>query len=102
MRFLMTFSIPHETFNRLIRDGAAGQTLGRLIEETKPEHIYLTEQDGRRAGVAVYNIPEGETICSVAEPWYLALSAECRFSVAMTPTELAKAGLDELGRKWAH
>ncbi len=101
MRFIMTFSIPHETFNKLVKAGTAGQTLGRLIEETKPEHIYLTEQDGRRAGVAVYNIADGDNICTVAEPWFLALNAECRFSVAMTPAEMAKVGLDELGRKWA-
>jgi len=37
----------------------------------------------------------------VAEPWFLALDAECEFYPAMTPAELAKVGLDELGRKWA-
>jgi hypothetical protein len=78
----------------------AGQTLGRLIEETKPEHIYLTERDGKRAGVAIYNIGENEAFCSIAEPWFLALNAECSFSVAMTPQELAKVGFEELGRTW--
>jgi hypothetical protein len=100
MRFLMTFTVPHNTFNRLVREGVAGQTLGRLIEETKPEHIYLTERNGLRAGVAIYNINENDTFCAVAEPWFLALDAECSFSVAMTPAELAKVGFDELGRTW--
>ena len=48
MRFLMNFKLPHEVFNKLVRDGIAGQKLGRVVEETRPEHIYFCEHDGYR------------------------------------------------------
>jgi hypothetical protein len=101
MRFVMSFKIPHETFNKLLRDGVAGQKLGRIIEETRPEHIYFFERDGQRAGVAVYEIKDNTAFCSVAEPWFLTFNAICEFSPAMTPEDLGKTGLEELTRKWA-
>jgi len=101
MRFLMTFKMPHESFNKLVREGVAGQKLGRVVEETRPEHIFFTEQDGHRAGVAVYEIKEPSSLCAIAEPWFLTFGAECKFSLAMTPDDMKKVGLEELGRKWA-
>jgi len=101
MRFLMNFKLPHDKFNQLVRDGIAGQKLGRIVEETRPEQIYFCEQDGYRSGVAVYEINEIRRLCAIAEPWFLTFSAECKFSPAMTPDDLAKVGLEELGKKWA-
>jgi hypothetical protein len=101
MRFLMHFKLPHEPFNKLVREGLAGQKLGRIVEETRPEHIYFTEQDGQRAGVAIYEIKDVTKLCHIAEPWFLSFSAECKFSLAMTPEDLGKVGLEELGKRWA-
>jgi hypothetical protein len=41
MRMLLNISFPHEPFNTAVRNGTAGQKLGRIIDETKPEAIYL-------------------------------------------------------------
>ena len=101
MRFLMQFKIPHEPFNKLVREGAVSAKLGRIVEETRPEQIYFMEQDGYRSGVAVYEIKDTAKFCTIAEPWFLSLNAECKFSVAMTPEDLGKVGLDELGKRWA-
>jgi hypothetical protein len=38
---------------------------------------------------------------SLAEPWFLGFRADVRLGVAMTPEDLKKAGLDDLGKKWA-
>jgi hypothetical protein len=97
----MSFKIPTDTFNRLVRDGVAGERLGRVVRETRPEHIYFTEQDGTRAGVAIYDIQDSSKFCAVAEPWFLAFGADCRFSVAMTPDDLGKTDLVALGRSWS-
>ena len=35
-----------------------------------------------------------------AEPFFLNFNADCRFRIAMTPEDLAKAGLDKLSKKW--
>ena len=37
----------------------------------------------------------------LAEPWFLTFNANVEFSVAMTPDDLEKAGLAELGQKWS-
>jgi hypothetical protein len=39
-------------------------------------------------------------VTRLAEPFYLKLEANCHFRVAMTPDDLATAGLEELGKKW--
>jgi hypothetical protein len=36
-----------------------------------------------------------------AEPWFLTFNANVEFRVVMTPDDLKKAGLDEIGKKWA-
>ena len=36
-----------------------------------------------------------------AEPWSLTFNADVEFHVAMTPEDLARAGLDALGKQWA-
>ncbi len=101
MRFLMHFKIPHHSFNKLVREGVAGQKLGRIVEETRPEQIFFTARDGFRAGVAVYEIKDITRLCNIAEPWFLSLEAECEFSLAMTPEDLGKIDLIDLGKKWA-
>jgi len=101
MRFVMTFKIPHQAFHKHLRSGVAAQKIGRIVEETRPEHIYFFERDGVRAGLAVYDLKDAAGVCAVAEPWFLTFHAECEFTPAMTPEDLSKSGMDELGRKWA-
>lgn len=101
MRFLVHFTIPHEPFNSYVRDGSAGAKLARIIEETKPEHILFTDQHGGRGGTAVYNLNDVSDIPKIAEPWFLTFDAELEFKPAMTPEDLMKADLEELGKKWA-
>ncbi|GMQ82402.1 MAG: hypothetical protein BMS9Abin05_1854 [Rhodothermia bacterium] len=100
MRYLVHIAIPHEPFNSYVRDGSAGQKIGRILEETKPEAIYFTEEDGTRGATAVYHIENASDVPSIAEPWFLTYEAECRFRMAMSPEDLQNAGLDELGQKW--
>jgi hypothetical protein len=40
-------------------------------------------------------------IPALAEPWFLNFHATCEFRIAMSPEDLRKAGLEELGKKWA-
>jgi hypothetical protein len=43
---------------------------------------------------------DASRIPSLAEPFYLAFDADVRFHIVMSPEDLEKAGLDELGKKW--
>ena len=100
MRMLLNITVPHEPFNTFVRDGTAGQKLGRIIDEVKPEAIYFTEKDGGRGAVMVVEMSDPSMIPALAEPWFLTFNAGVEFRVVMTPADLQKAGLDDLGKKW--
>jgi hypothetical protein len=101
MRILLDITIPHEPFNSLARQGAAGKKLSEILEAIKPEAVYFTEQEGKRGAIAVVDLADPSKIPSVAEPWFLTFNADVKFRIAMTPADLQKAGLDAQGRKWA-
>ena len=100
MRMLLNISLPHDPFNAAVKDGTAGQKLGRIIDETKPEAIYFTEQQGGRGAVMIVNMADPSNIPALAEPWFLTFNATVEFRVVMTPDDLQKAGLEEVGKKW--
>jgi hypothetical protein len=98
---LLNVILPHEPFNTAVRNGTAGATIGRILEEIKPEAVYFTEQNGHRGATLVVNVNQPSDIPALAEPWFLNFNADCQFRVVMSPEELQQAGLEELGKKWA-
>lgn len=46
----------------------------------------------------IVNLNDSSNIPSLAEPWFLSFNADVEFRVVMTPGDLKKAGLDELGQ----
>jgi hypothetical protein len=101
MRILLQISIPHEPFNAAVKDGTAGQKLSRILDETKPEAVYFTEQQGKRGAILIVEMSDPSKIPALAEPWFLTFNASVEFRVVMTPDDLQKASLDEVGKKWA-
>ena len=101
MRVLLEVEIPHETFNAAVRNGSAGDKLKRILEATKPRAVYFTERGGQRGAIMVVNLEDPSKIPMFAEPWFLTFNADVEFHVAMTPEDLARAGLDALGKQWA-
>jgi len=97
---LLNVVIPHEPFNTAVREGTAGAIVKRILDETKPEAVYFTELDGTRGAVLIVNVDSPSQVPSLAEPWFLNFNADCKFRIVMTPEDLGKAGLDELGKKW--
>jgi len=49
----------------------------------------------------VVELPDPSKIPSLAEPLFLTFAASVEFRIVMTPDDLQRAGLDEIGRKWA-
>jgi hypothetical protein len=101
MRILLQISIPHEPFNAAVKDGTAGQKLSRILDETKPEAVYFTEQQGKRGAILIVEMSDPSKVPALAEPWFLTFNASVEFRVVMTPDDLQKASLDEVGKKWA-
>ena len=100
MRMILNVVFPHEPFNTLAREGTAGEIIGKILEAAKPEAVYFLEDDGQRSGILVINVKDQSEIPSFAEPWFLNFEADCKFRIAMTPEDLQRAGLAELGKKW--
>ena len=101
MKILMNVRIPHKPFNAAVKDGSVGAKINRIMEAIKPEAAYFTEQNGQRGAVLVVDVADSSKIPALAEPWYLTFEADVEFRIAMTPDELKKSGLDELGKKWS-
>ncbi|MBA3768589.1 MAG: panthothenate synthetase [Acidobacteria bacterium] len=101
MKILMNVKIPHQQFNTAVKDGSVGSKLNRILEVSKPEAVYFTEQNGHRGAVLIVDVPDASKIPALAEPWFLTFEADVEFRIAMTPDELKNAGLDELGKKWS-
>jgi len=97
----MNVKIPHEPFNTLVRNGKVSEIIKQIINDLKPESIYFTEQGGTRGAVAIVEIDDQSQIPSFAEPFFLNFNADCKFRIAMSPEDLGKAGLTELGKKWS-
>jgi hypothetical protein len=97
---LLNVVMPVEPFNTLVRKGAAGETIQKILEAIKPEAAYFTDTDGHRSAVLVVNVPDPSAIPALAEPWFLAFNAQCTFRIAMTPQDLAKSGLDSIAKQY--
>ena len=100
MRMLMKVSLPHEPFNTAVRDGSAGKKMGQIMADIKPEAAYFTEMNGKRTGILIVDLPNPSAVPALAEPWFLLFNGEVEFHVVMSPEDLAKSGLEELGKKW--
>lgn len=100
MKMLLTVDFPLEPFNSLVKSGKTGEIIGRILEAIKPEIAYFTEQDGKRGGIFVVNVQNSSDVPSFAEPFFLNFQASCKFRILMSPEDLQKAGLEELGKKW--
>jgi hypothetical protein len=97
---LMHVKIPHKDFNAAVRDGSVGRKVGRILEDTKPEAVYFTEYNGQRGAIMIVNVADPSRVPGLAEPWFLSFNADVEFHIVMTPEDLGRSGLDELGKKW--
>jgi hypothetical protein len=101
MKMLLNVSLPHQPFNAALKDGTAGSKLNRILEATKPEAVYFTEQNGKRGAVLIVDLPDASKIPALVEPWILTFQADIELRAVMTPDDLKRAALDEFGKKWS-
>ena len=101
MKMLVNVIFPVEPFNTMVRNGTAGENIGRIVESIKPEFIYFTDLDGHRGAVMLVEISNATSVPSIAEPWFLVFEAICEFRIAMSSDDLMNADLMSLGKKWS-
>ena len=100
MRMLVDIEMPVEPFNARVKDGTAGQIIQSILAELKPEAAYFAARDGKRGGTIVVDVPDASKIPSISEPFFLHFNASVSFYPCMTPEDLGKAGLEEIGKKY--
>ncbi len=100
MRMMMLVQLPLEPFNTAVRNGTAGSKMKQILDAIKPEHVWFSEREGKRGGILIVNMDSPSDVPRLAEPWFLTFNAEVEFRVAMTPEDLARAGLESLGKQW--
>lgn len=101
MRMIVDFNFPLEPFNTLVRNGTVGKKIQQILEDIKPEAVYFSERNGMRGGIAIVDVADPSRIPAIAEPFFLTFNASVEFHIAMGPEDLAKSGLEELGKKYA-
>jgi len=97
---LVHVKMPHEPFNTAVRKGTAGKIIQRILDDIKPESVNFTNYDGRRGAIMIVEMADPSKVPSIAEPWFLSFNADVEFHIIMSPKDLEKAGLKELGKKW--
>ena len=100
MKILLNVSFPHQKFNAAVRDGTIGAKIKKILDAQKPSAVYFTDQGGLRSAILIVDLAEASQVPALAEPWFLTFDADVNLRVVMTPEDLAKAGLDQLGQKW--
>lgn len=101
MRMLLRVTCPHAEFNEAVKKGTVAQKIRRILEETKPEAVYFTEQNGQRGAILIVDLADPSKVPAFAEPWFLEFNANVEFHVVMSLDDLQRSGLEELGKKWA-
>ncbi len=100
MRMLVHVRFPHGKFNAAVRDGTVGAKVELILAETQAEAVYFTEYNGQRCAIMIVDVADPSRVPRIAEPWFLEFNADVEFHIAMTPADLNRAGLDDLGQKW--
>ena len=86
MRIMMFVSFPVDAFNAAVRDGSVGAKMQKILGAQKPEAAYFMDHSGKRTGVLVLDL--------------LTFNASVEIHPVMTPSDLAAAGLEKLGKEW--
>ena len=96
MRMMVTFSIPNDNGNDIVRSGKIAQVFQNLMEDIKPEAAYMYPRDGQRGGHLIINMTDSSEVAAVAERIWFGLKADVTMTPVMNPEDLQK-GLAGMG-----
>jgi len=96
MRVLLAIEMDATKGNEQIEAGRMGEVMQRLMGSLKPEAAYFHPVNGNRGMTLVVDAPDGASLPSLAEPFWLELGARVEAVPCMNADELAE-GLGRLG-----
>jgi len=92
MRIMLKFTIPVEKGNEAAKDGTIGPAIEKLIEQTKAEAAYFYMEDGKRAGLIIFEATDQAMMTKLNEPLMAAVNASIFETPVLTLDDL-KRGL---------
>ncbi len=101
MRMMVDVDFPPEPFNQMVKNSAVGGVIQKILADIKPEAVYFRERQGLRGCTMFVDMTETSQMPKIAEPFFIMFNATVNFEPVMTPEDLAKSGLDDLGKKYA-
>ncbi len=99
VKMIMQFQLPPDKFNEAVLDGTAGQKMAKIMETQNRKQLITQRETGNME--AFIELDDPSQIPFYAEPFFLYFDAQVEFFPFMTPEDLMRAGLDELGRTWS-
>lgn len=90
MRMMIRWSVPVESGNKAFADGTLMATVGELMDRLKPEAAYFWPENGKRSGMAVFDMADPSEIPQITEGLFTNLNAAVSFDPVMNPEDLKK------------
>ena len=77
-----------------------------VLDFDDPELAHKVYEQARELGsgsspLTIALVADPSKVPALAEPWFILFNATVKFRIVMTPDDLKRAGLDDLGKKWA-
>ena len=87
---MLKFAIPVEKGNEAAKDGSLGRAIDALIKQVKPEAAYFMVEQGKRAGIIVFNESDQSRLPKINEPLFAKLNAAIEIYPVLTLEDLKK------------
>ncbi len=91
MRFMISFRMPTEKANEVMRQGRFPEINQSILEELQPEAAYFTDVEGARGGYLIVNMDDASELPAKAEPLFHAMGATIQVHLVMTLEDLQKS-----------
>ena len=91
MRFLAQATIPNESGNAFCVDKEMNRKMEAILSEVRPEQVYFGIENGQRCLFCIVNVDGGHDLPRIAEPLWLGLKADVKFTPVMNTEEFKKA-----------
>ena len=85
MRMMLKVTVPVESGNKTIADGALPRVIQETVERIKPEAAYFTAAEGARTGLFFFDLADSSQIPSICEPLFSVLNAAIDIRPSNTP-----------------
>ena len=90
MRLMLKFTIPVAKGNEAAKKGAIGTAIQTLLDQVKAEAAYFTLEDGKRAGIVIFEETDQSKLTTYNEPMFAALDAAIEIKPVLTIDDLQK------------